>query len=146
MKKPFVLIAAIVAVAGLGAAVAVAKQTTEVGTSVTLHYRYPHAAAPDHPGSFVGKVKGRKGCQKGRTVNLIADDDPGPVEADLVGLKVGSDKSNNRGKYKIIWPAYHFGELHYYRAVALKRKVTKNNGDRIVCERDRSLVIRGLYH
>ena len=36
MKKPFVLIAAIVAVVGLGAAVAVAKETTKVKTSVKL--------------------------------------------------------------------------------------------------------------
>jgi hypothetical protein len=144
MKKPFVLIAAIAAVVCFGAAVALAKETTEVGTAMTLQYRYPHAAAPDHPGSFVGTVKGRKGCQTGRTVILTAGAYRGPVEDDA-GRTVGSDKSNNRGKYKIIWPAYHFAELHYYRAVAEKRKITKSNGDRIVCERGRSLVIGGLY-
>ena len=42
MKKSFVLIAAIVAVVGLGAVVAAAKQTTNVGTSVKLEFRHSH--------------------------------------------------------------------------------------------------------
>ena len=61
MKKPFVLIAAIVAVVGLGTGVAVAKETTKVRTSVKLEYSANGAA----DSSFSGQVKARKGCQKG---------------------------------------------------------------------------------
>ena len=61
MKKPFVLIAAIVAVVGLGAAVAVAKETTKVETAVKLKFH-------TRDESFSGRVKAKDGCQKGRTV------------------------------------------------------------------------------
>ena len=60
MKKPIVLIAAIVAVVGLCAAVAVAKETTEVPTSVTLHVTGGFGVENPDPGDrhrlFSGKV------------------------------------------------------------------------------------------
>ena len=131
MKKPFVLIAAIVAVVGLGAAVAVAKVRTEVGASMTLNYQLPQ---PDHPARFVGRVKASRGCQNGRTVTVtnIGPGVPG-------SRKVGSDKSGNNGKYKIVWRAQFSGERNY-RAVVEERKTTTDNGDKIVCKRAASKV------
>ena len=71
MKKPFVLIAAILAVVGLGAVAAVAKEATEVKTSVTLEY---HPNDPGHPLEsdwFSGRVKAKEGCEEGRKVLSI---------------------------------------------------------------------------
>jgi hypothetical protein len=138
MKKPFVLIAAIVAVVGLGAAVAVAKETIKVGTSVTLQFQ---VRQPEHPSQFVGRVKASRGCQKGRTVTVTTGHNHGR-------RKVRSDKSGNRGKYKIIWRAHHLepGDglvpgYRNYRAVVGERKITKNDGDKIVCKAAASKVI-----
>ena len=122
MKKPFVLIAAIVAVVGLGTAVAVAKETTNVGTSVKLEFRYRNAPA------FLGSVKARNGhCQKGRRVIVTRDNE-----------RVYAGKSNDRGKYKIIVALRDIYGGYLFRAVANERTITKNNGDKIVCKRGRS--------
>ena len=117
MKKPFVLIAAIVAVVGLGTGVAVAKETTKVRTSVKLEYSANGAA----DSSFSGQVKARKGCQKGRTVALW----------DRYGGHRASDRSDARGRYKITYSPYP-GTGPYF-AKARERKITKDNGDKIVC-------------
>ncbi len=67
MKRPFVLIAAIVAIVGFGAVVAGAREATGVENSVTLKYN-PGSADPADD-TFSGRVKARKaGCQQGRTV------------------------------------------------------------------------------
>ena len=69
MKKPFVLIAAIVAVVGLSTAVAVAKEKIKVETSVGL--RFSGRPRRVLPASFPGEVKAKtKGCEKGRTVTV----------------------------------------------------------------------------
>jgi hypothetical protein len=117
MKKPFVLIAAIVAVVGFGAVAAVAKKTTKAETSVKLN--------PSDGNSFSGTVEAKHGCQKGRKVTLTYGN-----------KKLASDRSNDRGKYKIFY-AIHDSSGNY-RAVASKRKVTKNDGDTIICKRGRS--------
>ena len=142
MKKPVVLIAAILAVLGLGAVAAVAKETTEVPTSVTLHVTGGFGVENPDPGDrhrlFSGKVTAKKyRCQKGRTVVVSAY------------VPVGSDKSNARGEFKI-WEQYRGspqgpsraesrGTLSY-RAVVERRKITKNNGDKIVCEADEAIL------
>ena len=65
MKKPFVLIAAIAAVVGLGAAVAVAKERIEVETTVTIKFKRNNPGENPYIGgaSFSGQVKARRGCQ-----------------------------------------------------------------------------------
>ncbi len=49
MKKSLVLIAPLVVVVGLGAVVAVAKETTKVDTSVRLKFRYVSGPNPYWP-------------------------------------------------------------------------------------------------
>ena len=119
MKKPFVLIAAIVAVVCFGAAGAVAKERTEVETSVTLN-----SNAGDN-NAFSGTVEAKKGCQKARTVTLT-----------FGKQKLDSDKSNDRGKYKIFFATHDTNGN--YRTVVSERKSTKSDGDKIVCETGRS--------
>ena len=85
MKKSFVLIAAIVAVVGLGTAVAVGKETTKVRTSVSI--RGGH-----YSGQAFGHVRALKGCEKFRTVSLHLEGFGGAVR---------SVASNERGEYFI---------------------------------------------
>jgi hypothetical protein len=127
MKKSFVLIAAIVAVVGLGAAVAVAKETTNVGTKVT---QVEWTADPDDPatGSFSGRVKAKKGCQKGRKVTVSDGFN-----------KVASDTSNDRGEYKVHYSlAGSGGGIFFARA---QKKITENNGDKIVCKKSKRVAV-----
>jgi hypothetical protein len=122
IKKSFVLIAAIVAVVGFGAVAAVGKEGIKVGTSVTLRIRSNLNPRPPTD-SFLGQVRARKkGCEKGRTVTLNHG-----------STKVGSDKTNNRGRYKIFFGLRPGG----FVAVA-KRTMTKDNGNKIVCKADTS--------
>src|SRR5262245_43715515 len=94
MKKPIVLIAAIVAVVGLGTAVALGKETTKVRTSVSIQH-----AGNRETGTFSGKVRAKAGCQKQRKVVL--------AEAEGGGLfpipprHPDADTSNKRGRYRI---------------------------------------------
>ena len=50
----------------------------------------------------------------------------------------GSDRSNDRGRYKIVKD--HFGRERYF--VTAKKKITENDGDKVVCEKDRSKVVK----
>ena len=47
-------------------------------------------------------------------------------------ITLGSDKSNNRGRYKVFLAPDRPGAFIAY---AQKRKMIKDNGDTIVCER-----------
>ena len=104
-----------------------AKETTEVPTSVTLHVT--GGLGMENPGDrhrlFSGKVTAKEDCQKGRTVDLRSGWGP-----------VGSDKSNARGEFKI-WEQSRGSArgTSAFRAVVERRKITKNNGDKIVCTR-----------
>ena len=132
MKKAFVLIAAIVAVVGIGAAVAVAKETIEVPTSVTLHVTGGGGQAPGDPHRlFSGKVTAKKGCQKGRTVVLVGYGYTSPV---------GQDESNARGKFKIVEQLRRSRLGTYPYRVVVKRKITKNSGDKIVCKTGKAIL------
>jgi hypothetical protein len=128
MKKRFVLIAAIVAVVGLGAAIAVAKETTEVGTSVSLTLE-SDLSGPK-PDSFQGELKAtKKGCEKGRRVIVYEHRDGFSLNV------VGSDRSNDRGEYKV------FSEGPYrqpFRAVVNERTMTTDTGNKVVCKEGRS--------
>jgi hypothetical protein len=129
MKKLFVLIAAIVAVVGFGVVGAAAKKGIEVKTSVTLGIR-SDLSGP-RPDSFIGEVRARKAvCQKGRTVTVNDG-----------FTKVGSDKSNDRGRYKIFHSLAGSGGRTFF-ARARKAKITKDNGDKIVCERSKQVRFR----
>src|SRR5262245_54170982 len=91
MKKPFVLIAAIVAVVGLGAAVAVAKQATRDSASVSIKL-IGGGDVPPEGGTFTGWVNAkRRGCQGDR--NVVLNHTPG---------RAASDRTNDRGKYRIV--------------------------------------------
>ena len=136
MRKP--LVAAIMAAVGLGAAVTVAKERINVKTLVTLHVTRGGENPGDPTRSFSGKVKAKKkGCEKGRTVVLYSQMSlMGPY-----GPVVGSDRSNARGKFKIV--EHHHARSEHgryargtarYRVVVEKRKNTKNSGNRIVCK------------
>ena len=137
MKKPLVLIAGIVAVVGLCAAVVVAEDTSKVRSSVSIKF-HPGSEEPDD-GWFSGRVKAKKGCQRGRTVVVI-----GPYG------KAGSDRSNARGKFEIVEPygragrerRAHRGGPYPHFAVAKERKTAKDNGDKIVCKEGRSKKVR----
>ena len=126
VMKPFVLIAAIVAVVSFGAAVAVAKERSEVKTSVTLKFDERRPAD-----SFSGRVKAKKGCDKKRRV-LLRSTHP--------GLTRGSDKTNSRGRYEISFEADPSASKFF--AKASEKKISKNNGDTIVCESARSNQVR----
>ena len=129
MKKPFVLIAAFLVVVGLGAAVAVAEDTTKVRTSAAIKYQLPN----HHPGSlgrFVGRVKASKGCEKQRKVSL--QQGASPMDYDP------TDRSNNDGRYRV-FPTRRAlvpGVEQFW--VVVQRKIIKKDGERIVCERARS--------
>jgi hypothetical protein len=129
MKKPILLIAAIVAVVGFGAVVAVAKERTEVKTSASIKFNAHDPSDPLAGAFFSGRVKAGKGCQKGRTV----------VVYKVHGGPKASDVSNNRGKYKTgsIRPQ----DVEYVARVG-KRKITENNGDKIVCKPGKSDRVR----
>ena len=137
MKKPFVLIAAIVAVVGFGTVAAVAKERIKVHTSVTLRHNANDPNPRGGDGTFSGRVKAKKGCQERRTVVLY---DGGP------GDRHGSDKSNDRGEYKIVPGPTTAGPTFYVEVG--KKEITRNNGDRIVCKSAIAAVharyIRGL--
>ena len=127
MKKPFVLIAAIIAVVGLGTAVAVANETIKVGTSVNL------ALASDLGGSehasFAGEVKAKKkGCEKGRTVTV----------SNGSGYKAGADKTNNRGRYRVFFSGHSVPLNNAFTAKVRKMRITKDSGKTIVCKAARS--------
>jgi hypothetical protein len=129
MKKPFVLIAAIVAVVGLGAVTAVAKERIHVGTYVTLHVTDENPGDPAQ--SFSGRVKAKKGCEKRRTVVVMGPYGP-----------VGSDRSNVRGEFKIV--EQQLGRSRRgsfrFRVVVEQRKITKNSGHKIVCMEGRAML------
>ena len=124
MKKSLALVAAIVAVVGFAAVVAAADDRIRVRTSLTLHYK-----ADSHTKTFVGEVKAKKGCQKGRRVYLWGRDG-----------SVGSDRSNARGLFKIVKgrnsPSGRGRDP--YLAFARKKMITKPNGDTIACRKGRS--------
>jgi hypothetical protein len=129
MKKPVVLIAAVVAVVGLGAVGAAAKQRIEVKTSVTLGIS-SDLSGP-RPDSFIGEVKARKAvCQKGRTVTINDG-----------FTKVGSAKSDDRGRYRIFHSLAGSAGRSFF-ARARETKMTKDNGDTIVCERSKQVRFR----
>ena len=119
MKKPIVLIAAIVAVVGLCAAVAVAKDTTKVRTSVSI--RGGH-----YSGQAFGHVRALKGCEKFRKVSLHLEGFGGAVR---------SVSSNKRGEYFI--DSELTPQVPRYWVV-VERKVIRKNRETIVCERGRS--------
>ena len=122
MKKPFVLIAAIVAVVGLGAAVAVAKENIKVQTSVTVQFRGPD--------TFHGTVKAeKKVCEKGRTVIVFRHN--------AAGIPIGSDKSDDRGKYRV-FSDEDDPDTGRFAAAAIQKTMIKDNGDKIVCKPGRS--------
>ena len=129
------LIAAIVAVVGFCAAVAVAKETIEVETSVTLHVTGGFGVENPDPGDrhrlFSGKVAAKKDCQKGRTVAVRSGWGP-----------VGSDTSNARGEFKV-WEQYRGSARGTSGFRAVVEKITKNNGDKIVCKRGVA-ILRGV--
>ncbi len=120
MKKPFVLIAAIVAVVGFGTVAAVAK-TIKVGTSVTLRVG---------PSSLEGTVNAKKGCEKQRRVTLTH------VTRTHGTQERRSDYSDDRGRYYIGFTIPD--SSGYYRTVASEKTITKNDGDKIVCKTGRS--------
>ena len=95
MKKPIVLIAAIAAVVGLRAAVALGNETTKVGTSVSIKFIGTRDRGVLH-GTVSGKVNAKEGCRKQRKVALYRKNIKG-----LSGHRVSADRSNNRGRYRI---------------------------------------------
>ena len=129
MKKPCMLIAAVVAVVGLGAVVAVAKERIEVETSASIKFNAHDRSDPLAGAFFSGNVRAANACRKGRTVVVYEVHD---------GPKV-SAVSNKRGKYKTdsIRP-----QDREYVARVEKRKITKNNGDKIVCKPGKSDRVR----
>jgi hypothetical protein len=126
MKKPFVLIAAIVAVVGLGTAVAVGKETTKVRASVSMKFTGVH---PSESGTFVGKVKAREGCRKQRRVVSYWK---GPHST----RSAGADRSNNRGRYRIDPINVHGHAVEFW--VEVENKIIENDGEKIVCKKARS--------
>ena len=128
MKKPFVLIAAIVAVVGLAAAVAVAKEKIKVKTSVGIHFK-----SGDRPGpssAFRGEVRAKtKGCEIGRTVTVSTGS----------GYKLGPDKTNSGGRYNIFIDTMDLDGP--FAAKVREMRITKDSGDTIVCKADRTFLL-----
>jgi hypothetical protein len=126
MKKSFVLIAAILAVVGLGAAVAVAKETIKVGTSVSIDRAAEggSGSAPPVVIGATGRVNAKKGCEKHRRVGLHSGH--GEIKR--------SDTSDKRGYYFIRMD--RISRRGYW--VVVDREIIKKDGDRIVCKRARS--------
>ncbi len=112
--------------------VAVGKDTANVKTSVQLEWTAgPDPSDPEAGASFSGRVKAKHDCRKARKVVLYSP----------YGI-AGFDKSNARGKFEIVEQhggagrerhARRRGTLQFY-AVAEERKITKQNGDKIVCK------------
>ena len=79
------------------------------------------------PDYFFGEVAARTGCEKGRKVVMYFPKPRDPNE------RLGSDRTNNRGKYRIPLVARRaFAE-------AKEKKFTQNDGDKVVCKTGRSL-------
>ena len=126
MKKPFVLIAAIVAVVGVGTAVAVAKETIKVKTSVSIQRKYDRAGPSS---AFRGEVRAKnKGCEIGRTVTVSTGS----------GAKLGPDKTNSGGRYNIFIDT--MDPPGPFAAKVRKMRITKDSGNTIVCKADRTFL------
>ena len=110
------------------AVAAVAKEKIKVETSVSLTASLS-APQPDPSPSFVGEVKAKKkGCERGRTVTV----------SNGSGYKVGPDKTNNRGKYRIFISGHDVPLHEPFTAKVRKMRLTKASGKTIVCKAAKS--------
>ena len=124
-EEVIVLIAAIVAVVGLGTAVAVGKETTKVGASVSMKFTGVH---PSESGTFVGKVKAR-GLSEAAQGRFLLERAP-------LHTLAGANRSKNRGRYRIDPKNVHGHAVEFW--VEVENKIIENDGEKIVCKKARS--------
>lgn len=132
MKKvSSLLIAALVATCAFGVVAATAKENIKVESSVTIKFTdggtTTNPYSPYAEDKFSGKVKGKKGCKKGRTVKLIKQG--GGVE--------GKATTDDKGFYDI--PANN--PTGNFFAKAKKKTINKDNGDKVKCSKATSNTI-----
>jgi hypothetical protein len=124
MKKSAILAVLVLAVGGIGAGVATGAGKQKVKTKVTIH------ATGGPPATGVaGRVKAKR---HGHTVKKCIKKRKVVVKHE--GTKVGTDKTNKKGRYSVPIDAY--SEPGDYRAIA-KKKVTHNK----VCKKGKSRTI-----
>ena len=81
----------------LGVVAAVAVASTAIGGGGTLSLTNPAA------GEYAGKVSGVAGkCKRGRNVTVRHDEDEDGY--DNGDFKIGSDRTNRRGRYEVTGP------------------------------------------
>ncbi len=99
---------------------------------MTLQFKDDKPNRPYGDGSFSGQVKAGRGCEKGRRVVLYS------WKFYDGGTKVrrGADRTNDRGKYEI---KSRVGAVpRHFRLKANAKRITKSNGDKVVCKARRS--------
>ncbi len=84
---------------------------------------------PSESGTFVGKVKARKGCRKQRRVVSY-------WQGRENRYKAGADRSNNRGRYRI--DPKNVPDHSVRALVEAEKKIIENDGEKIVCKKARS--------
>jgi hypothetical protein len=126
MRKLLIAVASVVAFAALGLGVAAAHDNSSK-TKVTIAYHL--GPAPYYEGTnFHGKVKSHHHkCIKHRKVTVKRKKSGNDQ-------KIGSDKSNNKGKWKVLTGPVPSGK--YY---AVAKKKTLGNGH--VCKKGKSPTI-----
>ena len=132
------LAVAVLATTALAVAASSAKDTTKVETSLNFSF-FSNLSEPG-PDYFWGRVKakdpGKKTrCERGRKVTVYG-------YAHHRRHVIGSDRSNDRGMYKVISSSVYYARLSPFVAVAQKRTLTTDNGKKVVCKAGRSEPIR----
>jgi hypothetical protein len=126
-KLSSLLVAALVATLAFGLLAANAAEKTKVKTKVTIKYNAGSGAPYYENASFSGKVKAKKGCKKKRKVTVKEEG----------GATVGTDKSNNNGRYEVAAGSFNQGDFF---AKVKKKKIEKKNKT-IVCKKAKSKTI-----
>jgi hypothetical protein len=94
MKRLLVLLAAILACAGLLAGVADAKKKKKIETTVTI--------TNPTPGTYTGKATAAKGCDKSRQVTVWHDTNGnGTVDGEPTDFKIGTAVTDADGNYTV---------------------------------------------
>jgi hypothetical protein len=119
-------VAALAAVCGFAAVAASAHDAIKVESSVTIKFQQGGPYSPYAEDTFVGKVKGKKGCKKGRTVKVIKQG--GGVE--------GTANTNRNGFYDVQAKS---SKGNFFAKV--KKETHTKHGDKIKCSKAASNTI-----
>ena len=127
MKKLSSLLIAALVASCVFAAVSAIADTTKVKSSVTIKFEDGGVYNEYGQDRFTGKVKGKKGCKKDRTVKVVKQG--GGVE--------GKTTSDAKG----FWDVASSNPTGNFFAKVKKETIKKGNGDKIKCSKATSNTI-----